>query len=47
MTYQGVIFDFIGLGPPATRARLLAHEGVATVIESLADFRRETLLDHQ
>jgi len=37
----------IGLGPAASRARLLAEEGVATVIESLADFPRETLLDHQ
>ena len=36
----------IGLGLPATHAKLLAQEGVAAVIESLAHFPREVLLEH-
>src|ERR1700722_18389109 len=34
------------LGPPVTHAKLLALDGVATTIESLAYFSREVLLEH-
>jgi len=37
----------IGVGPPATHARLLAQGGVAAVTESLAHFPRETLLERE
>jgi beta-phosphoglucomutase-like phosphatase (HAD superfamily) len=37
----------IGLATPATHARLLAQEGIATVIRSLREFPHETLLRHK
>jgi HAD superfamily hydrolase (TIGR01509 family) len=37
----------VGIGGPAVRERLLAHRGVALVIETLRDFPRERLLESQ
>jgi len=37
----------VGLGPRATHATLLAQEGVADVIETLAHFPREALMEHR
>jgi HAD superfamily hydrolase (TIGR01509 family) len=39
------IGQIVALGPPTTHPELLARDGVATVIESLAHFPREVLFD--